>query len=154
MAVDATLSKVCVKKSIKKFVVDELRTGKSRSVQFDIWLDTPRVQGRELTEWISFNFGPISKGSVSFLDLEVFCASREDPEGDELAAIRDDVVEVFSEVAADRKAIDLFETRSGTPWTKVGGMVIFMENEGTEQYTASNTKFVPLTFRFKWGAKT
>ena len=155
MALDPTARESNLRDSVKKYFVDSLHP--TYQLIFDRGLATPRVQGTpsEVDKWISVNFGPMDRGTLSEHSLTVYCCTRKDNEGFKLAQLSDTVMGFLSDDTQTdgMRRIDLYRSYESQAWVKLGAMVV-QEVTESQQYEADDeTKYKILTVRLRWASK-
>jgi len=142
-----------VTSSLKKFFVDAL----GAIVTFDISLAAPdiRSQGPSIVkQWYNVNFGPFGRQALAEYDFEVFCLSRQDPEGVLLAESADTIIGLLvdSDKTDGMKRIPLYDTGE-SPWTQIGSMVVQeIWDAPVLDKIKDETKIKILSVKLRWGA--
>jgi hypothetical protein len=142
-----------VKNSLKKYFVDALGT----AVTFDVSLASPdlRKQGAEaIKQWYNINFGEFGRKELAEYLFEVYCLSRQDPEGVELAKITDTIfgLLVDSSQTDGMKRIPLYDTGEA-PWALLSSMVVQdIWDTPLIEPLEDETKIKILSVRLRWGA--
>jgi hypothetical protein len=153
MVLDATAKEKFVKDSLKKFFVDGVfRTGKVK-LTFDKALSVPRIQGNvPAIQWISVRFGELKMGTMSDMDMEVFCCTRQDPEYDKLAELRDVAMSYLSDTTKTdgMKRIPFYNSDS---WTQIGAILVHEVLESAYFDGPDQTKYKVLTCFLKFASK-
>ena len=141
---DITLKEVNLKQSIKKFFVDGLP---SQNLNFDAIL-SPDLVSSDTVQWMSILLEGGNLGTVSEVQMSLFLFTRNDKEGDDLSAFGDDVIGLIY----DHGNFDLYNT-SVTPWVKIGGVNIHIQNQSNMDSTPDGTKMKYIQTLLKWTAK-
>ena len=149
MSLDATAREANVRDSIRKYLVDTLTTLKGYAVTFDKGLNAPQIQGHEVVKWIAVQFGQFTLDNLSDHQIQLTCCTRNDPEGYQLAHLRDNTMGYLK----DPGRIDLFNSYP-TPWVKIGSLYVITDTESGQMEGPDKTKYKIIPFRVKWGAKT
>lgn len=156
MALDPTAREANVRASLKKFIIDNLYTVGGYKLTFDKGLAIPKLQGHEVDEWLSVQFGGIDTGeSVSTLNFNIFCCTRKDKEGYELSNMRDAVVGYLTDISQPdgTRRIPLYNSNEPRPWPQVGSMVVVLDPESAQMTASDGTKYKIISSRLKWGSK-
>jgi len=158
MALDATARKANVMDSLKKYLVDSLKTASGIEITFDKRLsDPPIVQGHTVNRWVTIGIGPIVQEALSSVFVEMFCCTRNDTEGFRLAQLRDTVVGYLTDtdMTDGMKRIQFYRSvpPGGGDWTKIGAFVVQDIAESKDQEAPDGTKFVIITCRLRFGSK-
>ena len=140
---DPTLREVNIWKSVKKFFVDGLE-GSGIIPYFDRIISRPSKEAPD--KWVNVLVENPNPAHVSSATMTVFCFSREDHEGDDLAQVRDKVLELLYP-----KFVDLYDA-STDPWTKVGGMMVTVSQQSNTVYNPDNSKMLYIQTTLRWGA--
>lgn len=140
---DATLRETNLWRSIKKLFVDGLESTEIVPY-FDRIVSNPTKDAPN--KWINVMIENPNPAHVSEATMTVFCFSKEDHEGDELAQIRDEIIRLFYP-----KFIDLYDT-STDPWTKIGGMLVVVNDQSGTIFTQNNSKMLYIQTTLRWGA--
>jgi hypothetical protein len=142
-----------VTSSLKKYLVDALGS----DVTFDISLKAPdiRTQGPDaVTQWYNVKFGPFGRGALSEYDFDIYCLSRQDPEGYELAKQADIIMDLMvdSNNTDGLGRIPLYDTEQ-TPWEQISSMVVQeIWDSPVLSEIEDETKIKILTVKLRWGA--
>ena len=84
---------------------------------------------------------------VSSAFMPIYMFSKDDPEGDDLIALRDTVITLLYD-----GRIDLYDTYKN-PWEKAGGIVLNLGTQSKLVYNPDQTKMISISPMLKWGAK-
>jgi hypothetical protein len=154
MSLHKLSKEVNVTRSLKKFFLDVLGT----AVTFDVSLAAPdtRTQGNAaVLKWYSVSFGSFGLQALNEYFFEIYCLSREDPEGDELAEMADIVkgLLVDSTFTDGMKRIPLYDVTQN-PWEVIAQMIVqdFWDATPTIAVLEDETKFKLYSVRLRWGA--
>lgn len=151
---NALVKETNVQSSLKKYFVDAL----GEKVTFDVSLASPNIrkQGADaIKQWYNVSFGQFGRQALAEYTLEMFCLSRQDFEGIELAKMSDVLIDLLldSTISDGMRRISLFDV-STTPWTQIGAMVVQDINEAPVFTLAEDeTKIKIYSMRLRWGAK-
>lgn len=151
MPIHSTASELNFRKSVKKYLVDNLSPV---PVTFDKGLKDPVLGGRSTKKWLSVLFGDIERGYLTEAWVQVYVLTRQDAEGDEQAGLSDSVLAVLS----DRDQTDGFRRiplydASLDPWSEVGSIIVQEVLEGGSFVLADETKVKEISARLRWGSK-
>ncbi len=154
MALDETAKITNVRKSFKKFMVDNLNTIENIRVSFDMDITPPMVQGVASETWISVNYGSAMPDTVSSQMINLVCCTRKDTEGYSLDLLRDIVLGYLTDttISDGLKRITLYNVTT-SPWTQVGTMLVYIDSESGQQRAEDGTKFWIISITLKWGSK-
>ncbi len=158
MSLDSTSRESNIRDSIRKYFVDEL-TSLNVAFTFDTSLSAPKIQGTpsEVDRWVVINFSLIDiTDYMARADLEIFCATRNDPSGAKLSQLRDKIVGLLVDgnQTDGMKRIDLYRSRETGSWTKIGAMIV--TNYGPESgdlKAPDETKYKRIPVTLRWGVK-
>lgn len=156
MALDATARESNVRDSIKKYFVDNLARGEGIQFMFDRTLRSPYTVGqRELTKWVSVIFGNMDLEQLAEIDLDLILCTRQDPEGYQLAHLRDKVMGYLIDTTmTDGMARIPFYQSYTTPWVLLGALVVqSVGPESAQVIDEDETKWKIIPVRLRWGAK-
>jgi hypothetical protein len=153
-AIDTTVRESNILDSIKKYFFDSLTTIEGIAVSFDKTLIPPKVQGIEVDKWYAIILGQIRLGTLSEVDVDIFCCTKKDPEGFKLAQLRDKVMGyIIDTTKTDCKArLILYKSSATEAWANIGTMVLQIESETPKIEADDQTKFKVITITGKWGA--
>lgn len=154
MSLDATARESNLRDSVKKYFIDTFFTAGGYKLTFDKGLAIPKIQGNEVDRWIAVQFGPIDMDTVSEFSVEIYCCTRQDPEGYRLAHLRDAIVDglIDSDQTDGRKRIVFYQSNTN-PWTAIGALIPILRPESGQMTASDGTKFKVIPVDFKWGAK-
>jgi hypothetical protein len=143
-----------VRQSLKKYFVDNLGT----TVTFDTSLAAPdvRVQGAAaVKQWYNVDFGEFGRDSLALFYMDVYCLSRQDPEGVKLTESADTLMDLLvdSTKTDGMRRINLYDV-SKSPWEVLGAMVVQDVWEApTQDVVEDETKLKLFSVRLRWGAR-
>jgi hypothetical protein len=144
-----------VRGSLKKYFVDVF----TDTVTFDTSLAAPdlRSQGKDvLKQWYNVDFGTFGREALSEYMFEVYCLSRQDPEGVELTKMSDVLVGLLvdSKMTDGMKRIPLYDVTMN-PWMLVTNMVVQdIWDAPVTDIMEDETKLKIFSVKLRWGAKT
>lgn len=143
-----------VKGSIKKYFVDTLGS----AVTFDTSLAVPdlRAQGElAIKQWYNVDFGEFGRDALATYYFEVYCLSRQDAEGVELAKLADVLIEMLTDnTNQDGMRRIPFYDISKTPWEEIGAMVIQdIWDAPSVNMVEDETEIKIFSVRARWGCQ-
>jgi len=157
MALDPTARESNVRDSIKKYFVDNIARTENVPVIFDRGLSEPKLVGqRTVSKWVSINFEWLDMNTLAEINLDVILCTREDPEGYQLAHLRDKVMGylVDTDQTDGMARITHYKSQEGQPWIELGGMIVQSIGPESPQMVADDgTKYKIIPVRIRWGAK-
>ena len=156
MALDPTAREANIRASFKKFLIDNLYTVEAYKLTFDKGLAIPKLQGHEVDQWVAVQFGAIDTGeALSTQNFNIFCCTRKDKEGYELANMRDTVLGYLTDIDQPdgTRRIPLYNSNVARPWPQVESMVVILDPESAQMTASDETKYKILSIRLKWGSK-
>lgn len=141
-----------VKSSLKKFFLDNLG---ENAVTFDTSLSAPDIRSQEenvVTQWYNVDFGNLGRQTLSEYLFNIYCMSREDPEGDNLAVMVDTVMGLLvdSTITDGMGRIPFYDT-SVVPWVQITSMIVQDVVDVSLEETEDETKIKMLSVRLRWG---
>ena len=141
---DATLKETNIWRSIKKFFIENTGSG---SPSYPVYFDRVIVAGNFTDEqWINVTVENVIPNYVSHAVMTIYLCSRFDREGDELACMRDFVLQYLYS-----GYIDLYDTTTD-PWKKIGAMKLFIKEQSDTLYNPDRSKMIYFLCLLKWGA--
>ena len=148
---DPTLQETLLKRSVRKYFVDNLVTSRGKLVFFDRSYFIPKVGGVDATDWFMFHFGKIDIDILSRCMLQIYCFSRKDADGELLS----DLADIIKDVLFDHDATDGLKK---IPYYSslgviVTGIVPMIQTIFEEDVGADGTKFKVISVRLSWGTK-
>jgi len=153
MALDATAKIVNVKKSVRKYFLDNLYTIDGYEVTFDKGFTPPKVQGVEKNQWYSLNFLESNNESKASQDIEIIIASRNDPEGDTVMAMRDTLFKYIVGDEGGQRSITLYNCDNPASLVSLGGMLIIPRINTGVLEAEDNTKYILFPITILYGVK-
>lgn len=155
MALDATARESNFKDSLKKFLRDNLESAQSIPLLFDKSLSTPKVQGREVDQWVAVRMGDVRPDSLMEAQVHFYVCTKKDPEGFKLSQLRDKVLGAFFDPTYPngRIPVPLYRSHPTEAWVIIGYLtpVIIWQSELMD--ADDESKYKILQFTFKWSAK-
>ncbi len=154
MTLDPTARRANIKDSIKRWAVADIETA-TRPVTFEKWLSIPDIVGGA-EKWVSFNLGPVDRGVLSDIVLEILCCTRKDSEGFKLAQLTDNVMEQLTDTTMSdgMKRIPFYKSALLlADWVLIGGIMVQDVKESGEMESSDATKYIILTCRLRTASK-
>jgi len=147
-----TLSKACLKYSIKKYFLDHVQTALSTVVHFDGNIVLPYLNDKTIKKWATVLIGNVDSSlfTLSEAIIQIYLCTREDNEGYELSKFNDVLMSLFvgkhDTVTTPFMAIPLYDSNR----LKVGCFLINTISDGPEGMTSDGTyyKMMTLTLRY------
>lgn len=152
MSLDATARRANIKDSLKRFFFTEY-TGE---MTFDKSLSSPDLlNDKTVDRWINIDIGEVDRGYISTVPIEVYCASRKDPEGFKLAQLTDTMMGLLSDTdkTDSMKRIPFYRSVISGEWPLLGSFVVQDVVESKELYAPDNTKYIILFATLKTASK-
>lgn len=140
MALDPTVLETQLRASVKKFFVDNMETENGVKVGFDRTVSPPAGDHKQ---WVNVSLDNIIVKQVSDAVLNIYLFTRDDIEGTKLSQLRDTLFQYLYE-----GYIDYYDSE----WNKVGGMLLFIDEESGIQYVSDSTKMKSLIATLRWSA--
>ena len=155
MTLDATAREANFKDSLKKFIRDNLEISQSIPILFDKGLSSPKVQGREVDQWVAVQLGDCKTAGLMEAQVHFFVCTKKDPEGYKLSQLRDKVLGAFFDPSYPTGSIPvpLYRSHPTQPWVVIGYITPFITWQSELQYGEDESKYKILLFTFKWSAK-
>jgi len=154
MSLDPTVRRANFKDSVKRFFCSVY----SGEMTFDKSLSSPDLlNDKTVDRWINIDIGEIDRGYMSTVPLEIYCASRKDPEGFKLAQLTDTIMGHLSDTTQTdgMKRIPFYRSVPSGPdaWVLLGSFVVHDVIESKELYAPDNTKYIILFVTLKTASK-
>lgn len=156
MSLDPTARETNVRDSIKKFFIDNLHKIEGIKLLFDVKLSDPYLHDKQITRWVTIQFGSMLMGSLSTLTLNLYLSTRGDPEWFRLAQLRDTVMGYITDSTQTdgMKRIPLYRSSASEAWTlQNGGFVVQDIIEGAQFELLDGTKCKQVSVILKWAAR-
>lgn len=155
MALDSTAREANVRDSIKKYLVDSLATIEGISLGFDVSLSVPDTVSRHTIRWVSCDFGPIDRETLSSAVIDIYCCTRNDSEGFRLAQLVDTVLGYLTDINSTdgMKKITFYRSSASETWTSIGGLVVQEIIESGQMIGPDETKFKVLNVKWRFASK-
>lgn len=153
MSLDPTTRESDFKASIKKYFLDNLETSDLK-IFFERLEEIPLDDsGNKYLKWIIIIFGRRELGAVSEQQISIDLYTREDKEGDKIAALADTVLQyiIDDSVIDGMVRIPLWDT-SGS-WIQVGGILPYLAPTLGRIEGIDGTQFQEINLLCKWGGK-
>ena len=170
MALHPTLSEIHFKKSVMKFLIDELATERSVPVFFDITTTAPRdTSNNLLSSWVvvSFDDRKLTTLASAFMVLDIY--TRKDNEGFENSRILDKITDMFTNEDSTNGLISIpyYNTTEVAalvegkptvpptfmPWVLIGGMIPLHRRTTGCWPGKDSTQVRSVSYELRWGAK-
>jgi len=143
-----------LKRSLKKYFLDNLETTESLPLFFEELSETPSVNGIKLLKWVVITFGRGDLGPVSERQVSLDVYTRNDSEGDELSSLIDTIMGyLLDEDSTNGLATIPFYDTSNIPWVVVGGIIPFLQPALNEMEGEDGIRFKAINLLCKWGGK-
>ena len=149
MTLDSTSQKTNFLYSIKKHVVDNIATFEGIYTMFDKFLPPDK----NLDKWISVMPGALNRNTVSDFSVDIYCVTRKDYEGENLAALLDLVTGYFSGNLTETDSLKRVPFYSAATGQQNGCMVIIDCIESDTMEAPDQSKFVILSITAKMASK-
>jgi hypothetical protein len=155
MSLDPTAREANVRDSLKKFFIDNLFTTEKIQVLFDEFIPAPKIQGHSVNRWIGIQFGSMNLDTLSTLNIEVYCCTRQDPENFRLSQLRDTVMDHLTPSSDEStyKVIPFYRSKADGNWTLIGGLMVTNITQGMDMNGPDQTKVKILFIELKYVAK-
>lgn len=151
MTLDATARESNARDSFKKHMIDSIKTAEGIEITFDKGLNVPNIQGTAVNRWVAVQFGSMQAWKISTYTVNIFCCTRQDPEGYRLVQLRDKVVGYLTDSSLGYKRIILYKSNE-SPWLAMGAMGVYLDSESGQMEAQDETKFKIIPVRLKWGS--
>jgi hypothetical protein len=155
MTLDPTAREANVRDSLKKFFVDNLNKTEGIPIVFDRFLESPKLQGKEVDRWVGVDLADATIDSLSEQDLDVYVCTRKDPENFRLSQLRDTVMNYLTPSSDDVcfKTIPFYRSYATSAWTVIGGFVITRITQTRDMVAEDQTKFKIIYVQMKYASK-
>jgi hypothetical protein len=155
MTLDPTAREANVRDSLKKFFVDNLNKTEGIPIVFDRFLESPKLQGKEVDRWVGVDLADATIDSLSEQDLDVYVCTRKDPENFRLSQLRDTVMNYLTPSSDDVcfKTIPFYRSYATSAWTSIGGFVITRITQTRDMVAEDQTKFKIIYVQMKYASK-
>lgn len=154
MTIHPIESEIHFKKSIMRFLIDELQTNEGVFLIFGFSTGAPRNDLNVLQDsWVCVSFGEKRADALMSAYVMFDIYTRKDNEGFESARIVDSITGVFSdENAIDGNArIMLYDTSVEGSWVISGGIMPIHRYTSGVMPGKEQTVLRTMTYEFKWG---
>lgn len=137
--------------SIRKYLVDNL----SVDLYFEPLTDTPTNDaGVPLSSWICVSFDDFAPGTLAENFVHLLLFTRNDLEGDDMAALSDTVLDIFIDEDSNTGVVSIpFYDCSDTPWVNIGGIVPHVQPLTASVPAKDSTRMRLISVRCLWGSK-
>lgn len=153
MALDATALLINVKKSIRKYFLDNLYATAGYEITFDKGFTPPKVQGLEKDNWYSINFISNNNDNQAVQDIDIIISSRVDPEGDIVIGMKDTLFAYLVGDEGGQRSIALYNCANPASLVSIGGMLIIPESASGVIEAEDGTKYIMQPIRLLYGVK-
>lgn len=155
MALSPTVRQADFKSSIKAYFLDNLETTEGIKIFFEELESQPLdASGQPLDAWIIVEFGDRTLGPVSEQQISLILFTRNDREGDDLAAMEDKVMNyIVDETSPNGLHTIPYYDASGTPWVLVGGIIPFPQVALGRMEGTDGIQYKSVNLLCKWGGK-
>ena len=143
MTMDATIYHTNIWKSVKKLFVDGLTLPSTNIFFDDIVAEPAGISGNT---WVCITVSDPIPGHVSRATLTIYMFSSEDSEGDDVIALRDDVMGLL-----EPGSFILYNT-TVTPWVELGGVSVYPSFQSPKSRLTNKINMLYLENRLKWGS--
>ena len=154
MTTNLNNSMVNLQRSVKDFCITNLITTASLNVYFDIkYVDTKLVDAAKIKQWIVVDINNINSwGVLKTAAVSFYLHSRNDPEGDDLAGLRDSLFVYLEDMSKTdgQVRIPLYNTSTNKPWAKLGDMLVYVMSESPVYIADDKTKFREISVLLRW----
>lgn len=150
MPLDPSHSDTNFRRSVKKYLVDNLYTTDGVYIDFSRIYQTPTDGiGDDINEWIRFQINGLTfRGTTATGRVAAYLFTREDVDGKNIAVLRDLLVNYAIDISmTDGLArVPLYDET----WTQIGSMILTVGTESDEERADDDTlyKFVNLYFTY------
>ena len=156
MSLDDTARESNVRDSLKKYFVDNLNKSSGIDLLFDKGLSTPNIANKAPSKrWVSVNFGQMFREKMATQFLELYCCTRDDPEGFKLCQLSDLVLGLLTDPTMNDnfKRIPLYKSSPTVAWVQIGSFIVTDFTESQQFEYADLTKYKIITVTLRWAAK-
>jgi hypothetical protein len=153
MALDETAKLANVKRSLRKFFVDNLVTTESKTLVFDRWMATPNILNlsSDVNDWYSINFGNVVMSQMSFMEVSIFCCTQKDNSGVKLTELRDLLFGYLRDDSQNDgiRRVSFIDASDNV----LGGLMIVDIIESGDMEGAEGTKYYSLSCQIRFSSK-
>ena len=163
MALDQTAKQANVKDSIKKYFVDNFQKNQTEVNKIPLTFDRqglsePKIQGQPVgvAKWVVIDIGSMYLDTLSTVNLDIICCTKQDPEGYQLNHLRDRVMGYLidsSVTTGSGVKIPFYRSRATGAWTLLGNLVVSDIRESRDLVAEDGTKYKVTYVELRWGAK-
>jgi hypothetical protein len=156
MAIHPTLSDLHFRKSVMKFIMDQLVTVDDLVVKFEPTFEAPRDDdGNVVDAWVEVKLSDKEFEDLgsAFVLFDIY--TRKDSEGFDNARILDLITDMLTDEESTNGTafIPYYDTTVEGAWTTIGGMIP-LHRRTTEIWPAKDSTSVrTVSYELKWGAK-
>lgn len=155
MTLDSTARRANILDSIKSWAVADIEKP-GRPVTFEKWLTTPSIADGAAKKWVAFVLGPIDPGTLAEIMLDIYCCTRNDPEGFIVSQVADNVMEQLSDttITDGMKRIPFYKSaKLKADWVLLGALVVQDVKMSGSLEADDGTKFIILSCRLRTAMK-
>uniref|UniRef100_A0A6M3J8P4 Uncharacterized protein n=1 Tax=viral metagenome TaxID=1070528 RepID=A0A6M3J8P4_9ZZZZ len=159
MVLDPTARETNVKDSLKKYLIDNIYTAEGIHLVFDKQFAFPAIHKTAPTQvnrWVTIVFGAIDISEMSTMSVDLFCCTREDPEGYRSSQLRDTIVGYLtdSDQTDTTRRIPFYRSRETGAWSLLSGAILVQRIIESGMLEASDqTKYRIITLILRWPSK-
>jgi len=157
MALDPTAREANFRDSIKDYLIDNIETTEGIPLSFDKALSSPDLQGKTVHIWVNVLIDGIHLGTMSEVNLRLFCCTRQDNEGFKLAQLRDKVMGYLvndGTVGDGMVRIPFYRSYPlKVNWVLLGSLIIQDVFESPQMEAPDETKYKILNVRLRTPSK-
>ncbi|MDY0324789.1 MAG: hypothetical protein RBQ87_01280 [Candidatus Cloacimonadaceae bacterium] len=148
---DQTASEKNIRYSLRRFLTDEIETANGKSISFDTALVDPALHEKTVAEWIVVKLGPLARGGMSEVSVELVCATRGDHEGIKLSELSDIVFATMTDDTKEdgKRRIPFYNSSLQI----IGALLVQDVKDGGDMSAPDRTKFKIINCRIRWVAK-
>jgi hypothetical protein len=155
MTLDPTAREANLRDSLKKFFIENLSRTEGIPIIFDRFLESPKLQGKEVDRWVGIDLGETEMDILSEQEIEIYVCTRKDPENFRLSQLRDTVMDYLTPSSNDvcYKTIPFYRSHPTNAWTVIGGLLITRTNQSKDLVAEDQTKFKIIYVQMKFASK-
>lgn len=158
MSLDPTARESNVRDSVKKYFRDAFMRCSSElqiPVVFDALIKPPTMQGAVVSKWVSVNFGFMDRGTLSILELDIYCLSRKDSEGYRLAHLSDRLMDLLVDTTRTDscRCIPFYQSKATEEWERIGSLYVQDVTESGQIDISDDTKAKHFSVRLRFASK-
>lgn len=146
---DSTAQKANFYYSLKKYIIDNLYTIQGIPVIFDTFLPPDF----SIERWISVHQKSLDRDTLSSYQVELYCITRNDYEGEKLTELVDIVAGYFIGDITQTDGLRRIPFYDATTELQNGNMIVTNASEGEHLQAPDESKFLILTFTLRMASK-